>query len=751
MKNDRNTEQAAKRLEIIQAASQLGLRKTEELYGVTKKTIIAWKKKYSSAGEAGLVNKQQKKNNHPAAMAAESVAQIQQLHTDNPTLSAAQIKKILNLDCSIPTILKKMKLSAIREVTVSESSHWEIGLNRAGTSDDGRVYYLYTARELNSDLLFLSIAAEKTVQNLQRFLTYFLHAIKNQTAGLKTIISFSTAAYHQIAGRSTFLNQLLKEFSQVKIEMEWQSKTPSRALPELKIQKGQSIENYLEHLRNLFLFQNYLKLGAAGINRKISFVIRKPLLLDRDNQDFSLHSTSPASDRQLIETFNELLALLYDFQNFSGYNRYLEVIESFLADLISYLTGMDNYSGMLINICLLQGNFYFVQKRYDLCKISFEQALSLSESKQNSYLMTECYLRLAETELKLRRNIPAKLNLKKGYDLAVKNKQAGQILALLALLGYTHESTLNYYAAQKIYNQQFELAVENNHPRDYSLALSCKARLLFLNGHFDKAITSAEKCLVIALKYSTYSVICSLYSTLGLACQEKKLLHRAETNFYSQLEYAKKSADYQLIAQALANLGYCECLLNDFDLGNKKMEAAYKLCQKENDQAGIIKALGFLAKSSVLAGNYKKAVFLYNTLLKQKEYFGTIEQLPNYYGNLTICYLKLNKTVEAMEIATKRYDLVKFSGNRQQMSLAVSKLGAVYLAMKKYKEAVRCFREQISILKSLGDRARTAVAYANLAETYALQKKFSMAEKCQQKSNQINKEIEGEVFLSMIY
>jgi len=71
--------------------------------------------------------------------------------------------------------------------------------------------------------------------------------------------------------------------------------------------------------------------------------------------------------------------------------------------------------------------------------------------------------------------------------------------------------------------------------------------------------------------------------------------------------------------------------------------------------------------------------------------------------------------------------------------------------MKKYKEAVRCFREQISILKSLGDRARTAVAYANLAETYALQKKFSMAEKYQQKSNQINKEIEGEVFLSMIY
>jgi len=750
MSSDKNTLLIAKRLEVVQTSLKLGLRKTEELYGVTKKTIISWKKRYLADGEASLGNRESQAGKKTVKISVETAGEIQILFANNPTLSAAQIKKQLNLNCSIPTILKRMRSGVYETVKSNASYSWQISITRAGKSDTGAVCYLYTAYELESGIGFFSLSLEKSLLQLQIFMNRLLFSFKDQIAEAGVLIYLKPSMYNKLVKEWSYLDFLQQVFLKVQLATDNKPKPLLDLSKELKFKSNQSVESYLKHLGNLFLFSNYLKLDKWTVKSKLRFITCKPVLISGLSRSDMFKSIQSGKERELLDDFSELLTLLNDFNSFKSYFRYLDVIECFLVDLICALTGAVQYSGVLINVFLLQSSFYFQQRKFEQSRISLEQALALSDEAKNSYLMTECNIRLAETELKLRHSVFARRNLTRALVLAKKNRQTGQVLAILALTGHLHESMLNYYAAKTIYNQQFELAVENNNPREYCLALSSKARLLFLNGFFDKAITSAEKCLSLALKYSTNSVICSLYSTLGLGKQEKKLLHQAEKEFYHQLEYAEKSGDYQLIAQALSNLGYCECLLNDFELGNQKMEAAYKLCQKENDQAGIIKALGFFAKSSVLAGNYKKAVFFYSTILKQKEYFGTIEQLPNYYGNLTICYLKLKKTAQAMEIAAKRYDLVKFSGNRQQISLAISKLGAVYLGLKRYKEAVKCFREQIMILRSLGDKAGLSVAYSNLAETYALQKKGSMAEKYQKKSDSIAAEIDSEVFLSLI-
>ena len=99
------------RLQVVEAAQQLGVGKAAELFKINRKTVGGWLAKYLEQGMAGLQSNYAVKKVQSQGMTEEESAQILALKAANPQFSAARIKAELALPYSLTAINKKIRSS----------------------------------------------------------------------------------------------------------------------------------------------------------------------------------------------------------------------------------------------------------------------------------------------------------------------------------------------------------------------------------------------------------------------------------------------------------------------------------------------------------------------------------------------------------------------------------------------------------------------------------------------------------------
>jgi len=112
------------RLQVVEAAQQLGIGKAAELFKINRKTVGGWLAKYLELGLAGLQSHYSAKKVQPQGMTDAESAQILALKTANPTISAARIKAELALPYSLTAINKKIRSSSLSSTETGIYQWW---------------------------------------------------------------------------------------------------------------------------------------------------------------------------------------------------------------------------------------------------------------------------------------------------------------------------------------------------------------------------------------------------------------------------------------------------------------------------------------------------------------------------------------------------------------------------------------------------------------------------------------------------
>lgn len=103
------------RLKVVKFALKNKITEAAALYGVNRVVISRWVKRYRENGEEGLKNSSRHGMKHPLKKNKSMEVLICQLKKKNPEITLKTISEHPNVDCSIPTIAKKLKQNGLLE------------------------------------------------------------------------------------------------------------------------------------------------------------------------------------------------------------------------------------------------------------------------------------------------------------------------------------------------------------------------------------------------------------------------------------------------------------------------------------------------------------------------------------------------------------------------------------------------------------------------------------------------------------
>jgi len=142
-----------KRLEILKTAEDLTIAKAAEIYNVSSRTILRWKKKYREGSAEALRNKSKKHQKQPRLIPEKIANEIINLKNKNQEFSAAKIKETLGLSYSLTSIYKKLK-----EAGISSSALISVKKTKGNKLNPFTIFriFIFQIKSSSSDITFLS-------------------------------------------------------------------------------------------------------------------------------------------------------------------------------------------------------------------------------------------------------------------------------------------------------------------------------------------------------------------------------------------------------------------------------------------------------------------------------------------------------------------------------------------------------------------------------------------------------------------
>lgn len=734
------------KIEIIHSAEKIGLRQTEKLYGITKKTIINWKKKFYANGEAALQNASRENQPHPARISDELRSKIIELAAANPQIGAAQIIRNLGLNCSVTTVLKIVKNSKTPAVSQGTTPVWYLNAIKTALSAAGKEIYLLTAIEKNSGMILPGIAFENIPIYLNKFVKYICSFL--QTANKLENVEITTVSgrFRSGSNGSPVDIRIIEQFGSVIYTSGEENSLHSRLLrnfiKSLPLSNG-GLPDFFRTLNNLTFQSNLKAIIKSGNPDYISFLAFRPVNINLDFYD---------SAARIIEKPAEMADLLdLILTEISSIIRVLEL--DYAKSLIDFLDSNSSMiSGLAQQVKLLQvqGDYYLKKYQYQQAKDKYLAAASRVKDSDDielqlsvahdlgSFYFRSCRFKLSENIL----------------SAAIKKAQAGNFKYQEALLAgelgrlyRVHNNPLTL----SLHERQLDIAMEIDNRDLYCSALTKLSGYYLKNGEGAKSLQSAEKCLVLARKINATVHIINSLSNIGECYMFVQKFEQAELFFE---EARQLSADKNLKppnADVTAYLGYAQVRQNKLQIGRANMDKALAQARQLGDVYREQFIYAMIGQSYQTLSDFKKAVYYYTKAINIDLVIENTEHLSTVYSNLITCYNELEQYSNALKFANLKYELAKASKNRYQLAIATGKIGACALNLGDYPLALTSYNRQLTLLKSSDAESSKAFALSNIGHIYLATGEYGKAVTYYKKAERIFTSLNNQRYLARIY
>lgn len=722
----------AKKLEIVTISYQLGLRQTEKLYNVTKKTIQSWRKQYQDEGLAGLAKNNRLINRVRKISEAQKRA-ILELCAAQPQLSNRKIVASLQLNCSAQTVLKIRRELSAQDRNEHHFNRWFFSSSKLSCTVNQKAVYLLSATERHSGVTLIGTAEE----NIPLYLNAFVESVLNF---LKAIGRDSQLTISANSSRFSSPERLV-ECLQSKAKAE-------KNLPDLIKKKLNAISaDFRQHqdlLRlldemllavNVELLQQNLHTGDWSLLKFQPAVIS----FDTANSVYSQKSVSQITAALVKMIESEILK--FD----------LSKANNLLNYLIKIASTQPKNPELQIKIQLLWGDKQLHSYNYSKTLYHYTKALKAAELSASDRLKFDAELALSGFFLitsqyrKCEKSLNNALRLSRDLKLS---KVEGDILGHL---GSLYKIT-NDPRASTVADYLLEMAINADDKELYCQYFNLISTIHFAAGFYEKGFSCAQKSLTLAQKYNyPQAVFEANYNIAEYGLRVDKFALAEEHLLANQKESFKPDNYSSDDVKNLIRLGLIKCRLNDLKAGLDILEKSLYLAKKRDDRFSESLALNHLGQVFLHKLDFKKAAFYFNKAAKINELIGNKEQQLVIYGCLSTCYSEMKQGKKALMYAHKKLDEVKNTKNRIQIASAYGSIGSAAVANQEFDTALKYYQLQFKVLKPTDADLHKVLALGNIGTIHLRNQNYQLAQSCFKKAEKKLIPLEGNQYLGLIY
>jgi len=733
---------SAKKLEIVTISYQIGLRQTEKIYSVTKKTIQNWRKQYQDEGLAGLAKNNRLINRKRKISDCQKKA-ILELCASHPQIYNKDIIANLKLECSPQAVSKFRRQLTNHDTAQQMLKHWIFNYTKLPCSVDKKTVYLLTATEIQSGVIMFCLTEENIPLYLNAFVEYILFFLKStgNDSDLKITANSSRFVAKKSFAKTDFSTALRIEYKNSK------SKVHNLLPDEIKrkintlapeIIKHQDLLKILDEMFFVFNVEsiqknrhtddwNCLKFQPSVItlNTAISGYTQKTIT--------QVTSTLICMIEAEILKFNspkakDLLNYLIKIESLQHKSPELQIKIQILwgyAQLYTYdyskalyhynkaLKSAQKFGGgtSMIDAEIAIAGFFLITSQYSKCEKALNSALGLSRSLQLK---------------RLEGNILGKL----GYLYKISNDQRASIVA----------------------NLQLEIAIAEDDKELYCKSLYLISTIYFATGFYEKGFSYAQKSLNIAQKYDyPQAVFVANYIIAEYALLTGKYA-LGEEHLLSNIKSTINHKDYSPAdVKNLTRLGLIKCRLKEFKTGLDILEKCLYLAKKRGDRFTESVVFNHIGQVFLLKPDLKKAAFYFNKAVKINEQIGNQEEQLVIYGYLSSCYSGMKQGKKALGYANKKLNEVKKTKNRIQIASAYGSIGSVAIVNSDYEAAMKYYQLQLKVLKPTDADLHKVLALVNIGTIHLHNQHYTLALSYFKKAEKKLIPLDDNQYLGLIY
>jgi len=145
------------------------------------------------------------------------------------------------------------------------------------------------------------------------------------------------------------------------------------------------------------------------------------------------------------------------------------------------------------------------------------------------------------------------------------------------------------------------------------------------------------------------------------------------------------------------------------------LQDAAAACRALGDQRAESYTLGNLGNAWRGLGETRKAIELYEQMLKVARETGDRRSESNALGSLGTAWAVFGEARKAIELYEQVLEVARETGDRRSESNALGNLGNVWVALGETRKAIEHYEQQLAITREIGDRRGTNTALWNMA------------------------------------
>jgi len=145
---------------------------------------------------------------------------------------------------------------------------------------------------------------------------------------------------------------------------------------------------------------------------------------------------------------------------------------------------------------------------------------------------------------------------------------------------------------------------------------------------------------------------------------------------------------------------------------NKAIELALEINYKE----GLAYAYNFNGILYKNAGEYVKAIDIYEQCYKIYLELNNYEGIASYYNNIGNIYKRIERNDEALKFYLRSFYLFTLLGEKEKIASPANNIGTMYEKKNYNDSALYYYNTSLSINRELNDSARIGYCYINIGE-----------------------------------
>lgn len=582
------------RLQVVKTAMEIGIGKAAIFYGLDRKTVASWVKKFNNLGITGLENSSKINYNNPETMPEEIVQQIIEFKQQHPESSANQIKTHFNLTYSLTAINKKIRQAGLQTVKLqpdflTESAEYFLTVHPVSNLDDYKYFIGLTNRQ--TGLVIPGYAKESNISVLIIFL-HFFH--KRLNPGNKAII------YHNL----TYLN------------------------------KKQSTTSFIKQIGNIELFYK-CEIEHPPYKKNHTTDVFKLLA----EQNFQLN-TILATVWLLYNCNLQTSVSNFDYHQANIYSLNQDNDEKEIID--SLITAFNAVSAY----CTEKNN-------QDLQFLVYEILIKLTEKSVNSNLHITTIQKKAQLFQKKGQHNEALKLLKIAETLALKCQNDLLYAKNCGIYGTTYQQTGKYSQAARFFNLQHEISSKIGNQEELCQVCLNLGVLYSNQGSYKKARTFYNQALELAQITGKKNIRLTVLGNIGVIFWHQNKLKDAQEYFKAAYTMATDLNNQRQIARMLGNLGAVYDQMYQYSTAREYYQKQLAIAEINSNASLRTAALSNLGSNYLVCGETKEALAYLRSAYELSNQTEDLEKQIIILGELAVLYQKINELKLADEYIKK--------------------------------------------------------------------------------------------------